>query len=165
MHELTGKIKDFSLDYQSGKPKMTIEFEEKEPSVKMYENFKNTNIISFSINDKKPRSTSANAFFWTLCGKIAFKTRQSKLDIYKEFIRNIGDNFEVYAIKDEAVDDFIKDWGQGHLGWVCDILGKSDKEGYTDIVAYYGSSTYSSSQMNALIYEALRECEEQEIEI
>jgi hypothetical protein len=121
--------------------------------------------VKFDKHNELKRSKSANAYFWVLCGKLAAKTKQNKIDIYKEFIRNIGDNFDVYAVRNDMVDDFIKNWGSGHLGWTCDTLGESDVEGHTDIVAYYGSSTYNSSQMNALIDAAVCECKDQEIDV
>ena len=166
MFELSGMIKDFSLDYSSGKPKITLELNEKAESINMYESMKSHKNLSIKF-DKKinyRRSKSANAYFWVLCGKLAAKTKQDKIAIYKEFVRNIGNNFDIYAIENEKVNEFIHLWGGGHLGWTCDILGESDEPGRTDIVAYYGSSTYNSAQMAALIDAAIFECQEQEIE-
>lgn len=166
MYDLTGTIKDFSIDYQTGNPKVIIELNEKPDAIAMYEEFKGTETMSINFDKRKwMRSSSSNAYFWVLCGKLAAKTKQRKIDIYKEFIRNIGNNFDVYSIRDDAVDEFVNKWGGGHLGWVCDILGKSDKEGYTDVVAYYGSSVYDASQMNTLIENAIAECIEQDIPI
>lgn len=165
MFELTGTLKDLSIDYETGNPKVTIEVPDKSTAITMYEELKELKNLSFSVNKQPPpRSNSANAYFWVLCGKLAAKTRQRKIDIYKEFIRNIGDNFDIFAIKNEAVEDFIASWGNGHLGWCCDILGKSDIPNHTDIAAYYGSSTYNGSQMSALIDAAVFECQEQGIE-
>ena len=167
MFALTSTIKDFSLDYSTGKPKVTLELNENAEGINMYESLKSNKKISVKLDKatEHKRSKNANAYFWVLCGKLAAKTKQSKIDIYKEFIRNIGDNFDVFAIKNEMLEDFGKTWGGGHLGWTYDILGDSDEEGHTDVVAYYGSSTYNSVQMNALIDAAVFECKEQDIEV
>lgn len=167
MFDLTGTIKDFSLDYSTGKPKVTVELNEKTEGINMYEGLKSAKKLSVKF-DKQidyKRSKNANAYFWVLCGKLAAKTKQNKIDIYKEFIRNIGDNFDVFSVKNEMLEEFTRTWGGGHLGWTYDIIGDSDEEGHTDVVAYYGSSTYNSSQMNALIDAAVYECKEQEIEV
>ena len=71
-------------------------------------------------------------------------------------------------IRNEAVDKFISNWGRNNdgkqrLGWICDILGDSKIEGYTNVCAYYGSSTYDSKQMSDLIDNIIFECEEQGI--
>lgn len=167
MFDLTGTIKDFSLDYSTGKPKVTVELNEKSEGIKMYEELKGHKNLSVKLDKhiKLKRSNNANAYFWVLCGKLAAKTRQNKIDIYKEFIRNIGDNFDVFAVQNDMVDEVVNNWGNSHLGWTCDIIGDSDIEGHTDIIAYYGSSTYNSSQMNALIDAAVYECKEQGIEV
>ena len=121
--------------------------------------------IKTEASDEVRRSENANAYFWVLCGKLAVKTQQRKIDIYKEFIRNLGDNFEIYSVKNEFVNDFVRDWGDGHLGWVCDVIGEGETEGYSDVVAYRGSSTYSKEQMSALIDAAIIECQEQGIKV
>ena len=116
----------------------------------------------------KKRSNEANAYFWVLCGKLAAKTRQKKEDIYRELIRDIGDNYEILPIRNDAVEKFVSCWGRDadgrkKLGWVCDILGESKHEGYTKVCAYYGSSTYTTEQMSVLIDRVVFACEEQGI--
>lgn len=112
---------------------------------------------------RKKRSKDANAYFWEMCGQLAEKTKSTPVEIYREFLRCIGDNFEVVPIKTERVQSFIEAWGTNGIGWVCDILGESSLEGYTNVVAYWGSSTYDSKQMSALIDFLIQECKEQGI--
>lgn len=170
MHELTGKIFDMSLDFRSGKPRLTIELNEKQDAMDMYDELHKVEKLSLNISRyKEKRSNDANAYFWTLCGKLASKTKQPKVDIYRELIRDIGDNYEILPIRNEAVDKFIENWGKDangrkKLGWICDILGDSKHEGYTNVIAYYGSSTYDSRQMSALIDGIIFECKEQGIQ-
>lgn len=113
---------------------------------------------------RKKRSNDANAYFWELCGKLAAETRIKKEEIYRNLVREIGDNFEIIPIRDKAVDTFCKNWGDGKLGWVTDNLGPSKLPGYTNICAYYGSSTYDTEQMSRLIDLAVQECKQQNIE-
>ena len=168
--ELTGKIVDMNLDFLTGKPKLTFEINEMQEAKVCYDELNNTEKLSIKISKyRKKRSNDANAYFWVLCGKLAAKTKQKKIDIYRELIRDIGDNFEVLPIRNEAVDKFVSNWGRDNdgkkrLGWICDILGDSKIEGYTNVCAYYGSSTYNSKQMSDLIDGIIFECKEQGIQ-
>ena len=110
------------------------------------------------------RSNDANAYFWVLCGKLANTVGLPKEDVYRSLIKEVGDNFEVLPIKNEAVDKWISNWQSKGIGWVCDILGESKLDGYTNVITYYGSSTYDSKQMSTLINLIVQECKEQGIE-
>lgn len=165
MYELSGSIKDFTIDFKTGKPKLTLELNEKQDAMDCYDDLHEAEKLSIKISKyRKKRSNEANAYFWVLCGKLAVKTKQRKVDIYRELIRDIGDNFEIFPLRNEAVETFVKNWGAGKLGWICDILGDSKIEGYTNVCAYYGSSTYNSKQMSDLIDLIVFECKEQGIQ-
>ena len=170
MWQLTGKIADMSLDFRSGKAKLLLELNEKQDAMDMFDELNLFEKLSISIGRfRKKRSNDANAYFWVLCGKLAAKTKQNKVDIYRELIRDIGDNYEIVPIRNIAVDKFITNWakdsnGRPRLGWICDILGDSKFEGYTNVCAYYGSSTYDSKQMSDLIDLIIAECKEQGIQ-
>ena len=109
---------------------------------------------------RKRSSLDANAYAWTLLGKLANKVGLPKEDVYREFIKDVGDNYEILPIRNDAVDKWITNWQSKGIGWCCDILGGSKLDGYTNIITYYGSSTYDSRQMSALINLIVRECEE-----
>lgn len=113
---------------------------------------------------RKKRSLDANAYFWVLCGKLAAKTKQNKSDVYKQLIKEIGDNFEIVPIRNDAVETWCKNWQSKGEGWQCDTLGESKLEGYTNICCYYGSSTYDTEQMSVLIDSVVFDCKEQGIE-
>lgn len=49
------------------------------------------------------------------------------------------------------------------IGWVCEEIGKSKIEGYTNVKAYYGSSTYNSKEMARLIDSIVEDCKLQGI--
>lgn len=95
---------------------------------------------------KKKRSLDANAYCWVLLQKISDKLGSSKEEIYRRIIKQKG-TFEILPIKNEAVDTFISAWQQHGLGWICETLGDSKLEGFTNVIAYYGSSTYDTKQM------------------
>lgn len=110
------------------------------------------------------RSLDANAYFWVLCGKLAAKVGVPKDEVYRCLIKDVGDNYVIVPIKNEAVDKWIENWQSKGIGWVCDIIGESKLDGYTNVMTYYGSSTYDTKQMSTLINLIVEECKLQGIE-
>ena len=109
---------------------------------------------------REKRSLDSNAYAWVLMDKIAEKTHTTKENVYREIIKRVG-VFEILPLKDVAVEKFIKNWQSKGLGWVCDNLGSSPKlEGFTKIVAYYGTSTYDTKEMSRFIDEVVSEAQE-----
>ena len=82
---------------------------------------------------REKRSLDANAYFWVLAGKLSAKLNISVIEVYRQYIREIGDNFEIVPIRDDAKAIWIKNWQSRGLGWVCDDLGASKLDGYLDL--------------------------------
>jgi hypothetical protein len=111
------------------------------------------------------RSHSANAYAWVLIGKLAAALNVTTTEVYRQYIREIGDNFEILSIRDEAVGKMIKIWQSIGLGWQCDNLGAdAANPGHQNLVLYYGSSTYDTKQMSNLISLIVQDCQGQGIE-
>ena len=111
---------------------------------------------------KKRRSLDSNAYAWVLLGKLQDKLHIAKEDIYKSLIKEIG-SYEVIPVKNEAVERFRQAWSKNGLGWITETT-KSKLEGFTNVIAYYGSSSYNISEMSKLIELIVQECKQQEIE-
>ena len=124
-------------------------------TLKSYENDLKIDISKY----REKRSLNANNYAWVLMDKIAEKTGTTKEKVYREIIRRVG-VFEILPIKDEAVSSFIKRWKQKGVGWVCEILDKSRIEGYTKVIAYFGTSTYDTKEMTRFIEEIITEAKE-----
>lgn len=105
----------------------------------------------------KKRSLDANAYFWVLCDKLAEATKITKEDIYREAVRNIGGNTETVCVSDAGVKLLCDGWENGRLGWITDILPSKLPE-CTNVVLYYGSSTYDTGQMSRLIDNIIQDC-------
>lgn len=117
----------------------------------------------FEIKEhKKKRSLDANAYCWVLLQKIADKLNSSKEEIYRRIIKEKG-TFEILPIKDEAINTFINAWQEHGIGWICETT-KSKLDGYTNVIAYYGSSTYDTKQMAYFIDYIVEEAKELDIE-
>ena len=111
---------------------------------------------------KEKRSLDANAYAWVLLGKLQDRLHIPKEDIYRDLIRNIG-SYEVVPIKNEALSKFKQAWSKNGLGWITDTT-KSKLEGYTNVIAYYGSSIYNTKEMSGFIELIIQECEQLHIE-
>ena len=100
----------------------------------------------FDIKEHKvKRSLNANAYAWTLIGKIADIVGNTKEDVYRDFIKNKG-IYKVVTINKEAVPTFIKIWNDRGLGWVCETMD-TKISGLVEVLAYYGTSSYNTKQM------------------
>jgi hypothetical protein len=110
------------------------------------------------------RSLDSNAYFWLLCGKLAAVIKQPSNEIYRGYIKNIGDNFEVIPVRADAVNKLISVWESKGLGFVADIIGESKISGYVNVRIFYGSSTYNTDQMSRLIELLVFDCQEQGIQ-
>ena len=113
---------------------------------------------------QKKRSMDANAYAWVLINKLADVLRITPLEIYRQAIQNVSGNYEVIPIKEEAVDRFKQIWEAQGLGWPCVDMGKSRLNGYRNLRAYYGSSTFSVSQMQSFIDNLVQDCKALNIE-
>ena len=113
---------------------------------------------------RNKRSLDANGYCWALCKKIADVIGSTKEDVYRTSIKQVG-SFEVIPVKNEAVDKFMSAWQSKGIGWVSEILSESKLNGYTNIIAYYGSSTYDSREMSILIDNLVYQAKELNIDV
>lgn len=133
--ETTGVITDLNIDFNTSKPKITILLDVNDKEV--VEELKNDEKLNISLKKyRKHRSLDSNAYMWTIAEKIAKKLGITKIEVYRNAIKEVG-QCEVLPIKDEAVETFISAWEHNGQGWLCEIIGKSKLKGYTNITAYY----------------------------
>ena len=124
--------------------------------------YKNENKFVEIKEHKDLRSLDANGYMWVLLTKLQEKIGAPKEEIYKSYIQKIG-NAEILPVKNEAVDKFCKAWRKNGLGWLTDTT-QSKLNGFTNVIAYYGTSLYNTSEMSRLLDEIIKDCQEQGIE-
>lgn len=112
---------------------------------------------------KKRRSLDANAYCWVLLDKLAYTLQRPKTDVYRQYIREIGGNSETVCVVNEAVDKLRRGWEDHGLGWQTETM-PSKINGCTNVILYYGSSTYDTKQMSRLINLIVEDCKDQGIE-
>ena len=159
--DTTGKITDLNIDFDTLKPKITILLDTK--NKELVEELKNDGKLNIELKKyRKKRSLDSNAYAWVLLGELQNTLNIPKEEIYKDLIKNIG-SYEVLPVKDEAVEKFRQAWSKNGLGWVTETT-KSKLEGYTNVITYYGSSTYNTKEMTRLINLIVDECKQLGIE-
>lgn len=99
---------------------------------------------------REPRSRDANAYAWVLIDKIAAVLSIDKAEVYREAIREIGGVSDTVCVQDVAVQKLCEGWEHNGIGWQTETF-PSKIEGCTNVVLYYGSSTYDTKQMSLLI--------------
>lgn len=140
-----------------------ITFTTQRGAVYALEDLKDKELLVKISTYSKRRSLSQNAYMWVLIGELAAKLNTSKDDVYKTYIRDFG-VYEVLPIKAEAVERFKSVWTARGVGWVCEELGRPSKiTGYVNVIAYYGSSTYTSAEMSRVIDAIIEDCKAQGI--
>jgi hypothetical protein len=158
MSELTGKISNVSVSYATGRLLVTFEFNERSSAMEMADELKGQEKLSIKVGKfKQKRSLDANAYAWVLIGKIAEKTRVPKEDVYREAIRGIGGNYDIVCIKEEAAESLRSAWAKNGIGWQSETM-LSKLDGCTNVLLYYGSSTYDTEQMSRLIENIIQDC-------
>lgn len=116
----------------------------------------------FEIKEyKKKRSLNANSYCWVLLQKLADKLNTTKEELYRKYIKEKG-IFRTITIDNQAVNTFIHLWEEKGLGWICEVLSKDETS--TELIAYYGTSSYNTSQMAHYVDYIVEECKLQGIE-
>ncbi len=147
---MTGNITNITIDYATGKPIISLMINEGEECLKLYDLLKDEEKLEIKIEKyRKKRSLNANAYCWTLIGKIAEEVGNTKEEVYREYIRNKG-IYQVITLNNRAVPTFMKLWTEKGLGWLCET-SETKIEGLTDVTAYYGTSSYNTKQMAGFV--------------
>ena len=97
---------------------------------------------------RERRSRNANNYCWSLCQRIAERIGSTQIDVYRAAVREVGPR-ESIRIRKEAATSFIRQWTSHGIGWQADVSGEDARCSY--IMAYAGSSSYSTEEMSRLI--------------
>lgn len=106
---------------------------------------------------RKKRSLDANAYAWVLMDKLAEATGRPKMQIYRDAVKDVGGNTETVCVRDKAVDRLREGWSRNGAGWVTETM-PSKLDGCTNVLLYYGSSSFDTAQMSRLIDNLVQDC-------
>lgn len=104
------------------------------------------------------RSLDANAYAWVLIYKIADKMRLEPVEVYRQYIRDLGCKVAVVTVSADDVELEANSFVQGHLGRLVDIADHT-VPGYVVMHKKYGSSNYNRAEMARFIDSIVQDCE------
>jgi hypothetical protein len=158
--KVSGRITGATIDYKTGKPIISFEVNEKNDFKLMVDEMKGLEKLSIEVKPfRQKRSLDANAYCWVLIDKLAEKLNIPKVTVYRQYIQNIGGNSEIICVKNEAVKRVCEGWQRNGIGWQTDTFD-SKIDGYTNVILYFGSSVYSSSQMARFLDLIIEDCKD-----
>ena len=158
--EFTGKVKDISMDWQTGQAQITFTINEKS-ALASVDSIKNCEKLTVKAKKyRQKRSLDSNAYAWVLMQKIAEATGSDKWSIYLICLKRFSKAFTHVIVKPEAVD------AMKELYRTCVDLGEISVNGTTghQLQVYFGSSTFDSKEMSVFIDGIVSECKELGIE-
>jgi len=113
--------------------------------------------VTVTIQPKsRHRSLDANAYAWKLMDQLAdaLTVKRAKpftaVDVYRDAILQIPGVSERLLVQDAAVERLRRGWEHNGIGWQSEVL-PSAYPGYVTVILYYGSSSYDTRQMGALL--------------
>lgn len=151
---MKARIFDFSQSF-TGKQRLTFELDG--DFRQQLDELKDGDVELTVKRYRQKRSLDANAYAWVLIDKIAQRMRMGKVDVYRDHIRHIGGVSETVCVQDKAVDKLTDAWSKNGIGWQTETF-PSKIPGCTNVTLFYGSSTYDTAQMSALIDALVQTC-------
>jgi hypothetical protein len=142
-----------------------VSFTTRENPGKLFDKLRGKEVSVDVKEASKLRSLDANAFCWALCSDIgkAITPPIDKEDVYRKAIRAVGVYTPVTVICWD-VETIKSRWSSHGVGWFVDVVDDAGI-GKKLIHLYYGSSTYSVSEMRLLLDWLIDEAEQMEIPI
>lgn len=112
---------------------------------------------------RRRRSLDANAYCWTLVGKLAEVLQSTSEEVYRECIKKYGVS-DIRPVEKTVSEELCRMWDSQGIGNSHIAIGDSKVKGYVNIRFFWGSSKYDTANMSRLIDGIISECKEQGIE-
>lgn len=145
MYELTGRIKDVSIDYRSNKAFLTFAINRKRTALNCYDDLHLEEKLSLKVEKyKEKRSLNANNYAWKIITEIGNATRASKEEVYLLMLKRYGQS-EMISVKAHIpITEYFKYCEEAGEGTVNGTLFKHYK-------IYKGSSEFDKQEMSIFI--------------
>jgi hypothetical protein len=160
---MTGKLRELTIN-RDGTQNVTVtvtsDFSE------TFDKLKDSPVTVEIKKASKGRSKDANAFCWALCSLIgrAMTPPISKEDVYRMAIRAVGVYTQVTLLAWD-VPTVRQRWEDRGTGWFMEIVDDSKTVGHKEVNLFYGSSTYTVSEMRVLLDWLVDQCQQMQLAI
>lgn len=141
MYELSGQIKDLSIDFRTGKAKLMLELNEKQDAMNMFDELHQVEKVSLKIDKwRDKRSLNSNNYAWKLLTEIGNILRKNKEEVYFEMLQKYGQSEMISAKAHIPIKEFVK---------YCVEAGESTLNGtvFKHYKVYKGSSEFDKREM------------------
>lgn len=116
----------------------------------------------YSLEIKKPRSKRSlnqNAYLWSLVHELALKMDEDDMDVYIKLLNETKAKYEILKVLAIAENDLKKCFR------LVKLIKYDTNKDYAYFQCYYGSSTFTTEEMNKLLDTTIRWCNELNIPI
>ncbi len=143
--KVTGKIVGANIDFKTGKPVLMLEVNERNDFEQIVDDLKDRDKLSIEVKPYRPhRSLNANAYAWTLIGKIADAVRAGKDEVYLKLLKRYGQSELISVLSHVPIENYVKYFEEA---------GESKLNGkdFTHYRVYKGSSEFDTREMSIFI--------------
>lgn len=159
---MTGRLVDLALG-RNRKQRVTLELDQDFEAA--FDELSGQELEIEIKKQRKRRSLDANAYFWSLAGKLSAVLRIPPEEVYRQYIPDVGGNFEIVPVKECDLEKKARWWASGKIGRISEDMGPcKDLPGYHNVRRFIGSSDYDTAQMSRLIDLIVSDCKDQGIE-
>lgn len=154
MYELTGTIKDFSLDYRSGNATLTLSINEKQSAMNCFDELNGVEKLSVKIEKyRERRSLNANNYAWKLLTEIGNVIRADKEEVYLKMLKRYGQSELISVLSHIPIKEYFK---------YIEEAGESELNGklFKHYRVYKGSSEFNSLEMSVFLDGVVSEAQE-----
>lgn len=167
MFDLTGKLKEMSIDFRTGQAQLTLSVNEKQVAMNLFDKLSQEKKLSIKLDKyREKRSLTANSYYWVVLEKIAQSINSTKDLVHESMLQDYGtfDRDEDGNIKDFSSRYFV-DPIESKIH--CKYRGSSVLNGETWYHYYFikGSSKYDSKEFSALLNGAIYEATEMGLDV
>ena len=116
---------------------------------------------------RKKRSLDANQKMWALINEMSTMLKLTPEEIYQGYIPDVGNNYRVFPVRPEEINQVAEEWCRGHLGRMVEDMGPCrlrDLRGYHSLKCYRGSSEYDTATFSRLLELVMADCRQLGIE-
>lgn len=152
--KISGRIVGANIDYKTNKPVLMLEVNERADFEVLVDDLKDKDKLSIEIKPyRQHRSLNANAYAWTLIGKIADALRAGKDEIYLKCLKRYGQSELISVLSHVPIGNYVKYYEEA---------GESKLNGkdFTHYRVYKGSSEFDSREMSIFIDGVVSEAKE-----
>ena len=143
--KVSGRIVGASIDFKTGKPTLTLEVNERNDFEMLVDEMRDKDKLSIEVKPyRERRSLNANAYAWTLIGKIADVVRAGKDEVYLLMLKRYGQSELISVLSHVPIENYVKYFEEA---------GESKLNGkhFTHYRVYKGTSEMDTREMSIFI--------------